>query len=64
MATRRWETTFDLMGLTAYYMLMTGELPGDDLFETARKGVKPEVVELPRRKTRGVRKLRRQKVAA
>jgi hypothetical protein len=50
VATRRWETTFDLIGFAAYYTLMTGEFPDDDLMETARFGTGPRLVELPQKK--------------
>lgn len=47
MATDRWQTTFDLIGLTAYITLMTGELPDSEFLRQARKGSGLRFVELP-----------------
>ena len=47
MATERWQTTFDLIGLTAYITLMTGELPDSELLRQARRGAGLQLVELP-----------------
>lgn len=37
MATERWQTTFDLIGLAAYFTLMTGEVPDGKLLREARR---------------------------
>ncbi len=37
MATTRWQTTFDLIGLAAYFTLMTGEVPDGRLLREARR---------------------------
>ena len=47
MATERWQTTFDLIGLTAYITLMTGELPDSEFLRQARRGAGLQLVELP-----------------
>ncbi len=47
MATERWQTTFDLIGLTAYLTLMTGRLPDTKLLSVAREGTGPKEVTLP-----------------
>ncbi len=47
MATDRWQTTFDLIGLTAYITLMTGELPDSEFLRQARRGSTLRLVELP-----------------
>ena len=47
MATERWKTTFDLIGLAAYFTLMTGELPDSKLLTAARQGIGPKEVILP-----------------
>ena len=38
VATERWQTTFDLIGLAAYFTLMTGEAPDGKLLREARRG--------------------------
>ena len=43
-----WETTFDLIGLTAYLTLMTGELPDSKLLRLAREGSGLREVMIPR----------------
>ncbi len=47
MATERWQTTFDLIGLTAYITLMTGQLPDSEFLRQARRGSRPQLLELP-----------------
>lgn len=47
MATNRWQTTFDLIGLTAYITLMTGELPDSEFLRQARRGSGLRLVGLP-----------------
>ncbi len=47
MAIERWQTTFDLIGLTAYITLMTGELPDSEFLRQARRGSGLHLVELP-----------------
>ena len=47
MATARWQTTFDLIGLAAYLTLMTGALPDSKLLSVAREGAWPKEVTLP-----------------
>ncbi len=47
MATERWQTTFDLIGLTAYITLMTGQLPDSEFLRQARIGSRPQLLELP-----------------
>jgi len=37
VATERWQTTFDLIGLAAYLTLMTGEVPDRKLLREARR---------------------------
>ncbi len=55
-----WETTFDIIGLTAYLTLMTGELPDSQLLRMAREGSGPREVKLPRKsRTATRRKARR-----
>ncbi len=49
VATAPWETTFDLIGLTAYITLMTGELPDSKLLTVAREGPRLREVKLPRK---------------
>ena len=41
VATTRWQTTFDLIGLGAYFTLMTGEMPDGKLLREARKETGP-----------------------
>ncbi len=48
MARAPWETTFDLIGLTAYLTLMTGELPDSKLLRLAREGSGLREVMIPR----------------
>ena len=36
VATTRWQTTFDLIGLGAYFTLMTGEMPDGKLLREAQ----------------------------
>lgn len=48
MATNRWQTTFDLIGLTAYITLMTGVVPDSEFLRQARRGSGLNLVELPR----------------
>lgn len=47
MATERWQTTFDLIGLTAYITLMTGVVPDSEFLRQARRGSSLQLVELP-----------------
>lgn len=47
VATERWQTAFDLIGLAAYMTLMTGELPDPTLLRRARRGTGPQLLELP-----------------
>ena len=47
VATAPWETTFDLIGLTAYLTLMTGVLPDSKLLAEAREGSQLREVKLP-----------------
>ncbi len=67
MATERWQTTFDLIGLTAYLTLMTGALPDSKLLAVAREGTGPKEVILPtksRAKSKTKRRRARRAVAA
>ena len=64
MANRGWETTFDLIGFAAYYTLVTGELPDDDLMATARSGTGPQLVEVPEEKSHRARKTKTDRAAA
>ena len=41
VATERWQTTFDLIGLAAYFTLMTGEVPDGKLLREARREIGP-----------------------
>jgi hypothetical protein len=36
-----WQTTFDLIGLAAYFTLMTGEVPDGKLLQEARRETGP-----------------------
>ena len=54
MATERWQTTFDLIGLTAYITLMTGELPDSEFLRHARRGAGLQLVDLPASADRSV----------
>ncbi len=47
MAIERWQTTFDLIGLTAYITLMTGVPPDSEFLRQARRGSGLRLVELP-----------------
>ena len=47
VANAPWENMFDLIGLTAYLTLMTGELPDRKLLTAAREGAGPREVRLP-----------------
>jgi len=47
VATERWQTTFDLIGLAAYLTMMTGEVPDRQLLRVARRGTGPQLLELP-----------------
>ena len=46
MAEERWQTTFDLIGLTAYITLMTGQLPDSEFLRQARRGSRPQLLDL------------------
>ncbi len=48
MAINPWQTTFDLIGLTAYITLMTGVVPDSEFLRQARRGSSLHLVELPR----------------
>ncbi len=48
MAINPWQTTFDLIGLTAYITLMTGVVPDSEFLRQARIGSSLHLVELPR----------------
>ncbi len=63
MATTPWETAFDLIGLTAYLTLMTGELPDSKLLLVAREGPRLREVKLPR-KSRAKAKTKARRSAA
>ena len=54
MATERWQTMFDLIGLTAYLTLMTGQLPDSEFLRQARRGTGPQLLELPVKAERAV----------
>ncbi len=41
MAREHWQTTFDLIGLAAYFTLMTGEVPDGKLLREARRETGP-----------------------
>ncbi len=56
MAKAPWETTFDLIGLTAYLTLMTGELPDSKLLRMAREGSGLREVKLPRKSRTATRR--------
>jgi len=47
VATERWQTTFDLIGLTAYITLMTGTMPDSEFLRQARRGSGLHLLELP-----------------
>ena len=55
MATERWQTMFDLIGLTAYLTLMTGQLPDSEFLRQARRGTSPQLLELPAKAERSVK---------
>ncbi len=64
MATERWQTMFDLIGLAAYLTLMTGALPDTKLLSVAREGTGPREVMLPTKSRAKSKTEARQAVAA
>jgi len=64
VASPLWETAFDLIGFAAYYTLMTGQLPGEDVMVAAREGTGPRLLALPREQANTHKQKSRQRVAA
>ena len=47
VATTRWQTTFDLIGLWAYFTLMTGEMPDGKLLQEAQSRTEEDGLSVP-----------------
>jgi hypothetical protein len=59
-----WETAFDLIGLTAYITLMTGELPDSKLLTVAQEESQLREVKLPPKSRAKTKSKTRRAVAA